>query len=708
MRPRLARAVAVDSALSSLVRAAGNVQAQIVSWLRSVPFRIGSATFCILALELTMIRWMSQQIRVFAYLSNILLMAAFLGMGLGIALGKKHPRLVRGTLPLLMLLSAILCYARQLDLTFLSFPDRSIALWNAEGLKADERFATNVAVIMLLFSLLAAVFVCAGSAVGDLFTRTAALHAYSADLLGSFLGIAAITALAAFNTSPPVWLFVSCLPILWLAPRAPTYIALAGIVIFGWRSIEGAVFSPYYRIDLHPRAIGAWILDVNRDLHQGMVDLSDGMLRDPRLSVEERKSRATFRWMYDYPFRLGTRKERALIVGAGSGNDVAAALRNGFHSVVAVEIDPMILRIGRQMHPEHPYADPRVTVVNSDARTYFERHRGERFDVVCFGLLDSHAMFSSMSTLRLDNYVYTVQSFRSAWNLVAPGGVMTVNFGLRRLPFIGDRLLTNLMAATSQRPVTIDVLDNGSRIYALGAVSGEGGTARPIRPSTDDWPFLYIRPATFPSGYVAVLSAILLLTIVSSALVFGRSMFTVARFDAPMFFLGAAFLLIETRGVTDLSLLFGSTWMVNAAVFGGVLLVAWLANLMVRKFPPRRPYLIFVPLFAALALNAFIRPADLLHMPMFAGGVVGALINAIPVGLAGILFSTLLATSSDPAASLGSNLIGAITGGMLEYLSTLTSLRVLTPVAAVLYAAALAFVWTVRPATIRSASVPSA
>ena len=47
------------------------------------------------------------------------------------------------------------------------------------------------------------------------------------------------------------------------------------------------------------------------------------------------------------------------------------------------------------------------------------------------------------------------------------------------------------------------------------------------------------------------------------------ALFSRGRFDTQMFLLGAAFLLLETRAVTQLSLLFGSTWIVNTSVFGG-------------------------------------------------------------------------------------------------------------------------------------------
>ena len=652
-------------------------------------FYLASATFAILALELALIRWMSQQIRVFAYLNNVLLMAAFLGMGLGVAAGKRWPLLVHATLPLLLGLSVVLCYAEKLGLTFMSFPDLSIALWGADGLKADERFAMNVTYILILFVATCAVFLCAGAAVGDLFHRMPALDAYSVDLLGSLLGVMAIAALSALRSPPPVWLLVGCLPFLWLSRRWWTYASLVGIVIFGALSIRGALFSPYYRIDLHPVTGSAekWTLDVNRDHHQHIIDASIGRTGE---SVEKAHA------LYDLPFRLIRAKGDALVVGAGTGNDVAAALRNDYQHVVAVEIDPVILDIGKKLHPEHPYSDPRVEAVVNDARNYFERAGSASFDVVCFGLLDSHTMLSSMSTLRLDNYVYTAEALRAAWERVKPGGVLTISFGIFHTKFIADRMMQNLRLATGQEPVAVDFPNGGVRLFVVArgidVASLLPNTIRggaPTRASTDDWPFLYIRPGVFPSGYIAVLAGIAIIAIVGAALVFGRSLFTAARFDPAMFLLGAAFLLIETRGVTELSLLFGSTWLVNAGVFGAVLAVAWLANLAVQRLQPSRPFLIFVPLFVALGVNYAITPATLLKMPMLTAGIVGSLLNALPIGFAGILFSSLLARSPDPTGSLGSNLLGAIAGGLLEYVSLLTGLRQLMLIAIAIYAAAL-------------------
>src|SRR5437763_148077 len=95
----------------------------------ATPVLIGLATFGILALELALIRWTSSQVRVFAYFNNVVLICAFLGMGLGVALGKKLPGLVYFALPALVVLAIPLTFSEQLNLVHLKFPDSSIALW---------------------------------------------------------------------------------------------------------------------------------------------------------------------------------------------------------------------------------------------------------------------------------------------------------------------------------------------------------------------------------------------------------------------------------------------------------------------------------------------------------------------------------------------------------------------------------------------------
>lgn len=108
-------------------------------------------------------------------------------------------------------------------------------------------------------------------------------------------------------------------------------------------------------------------------------------------------------------------------MGAGTGNDVASALRHGATHVDAVEIDPLILRLGKRFHPEHPYDSPRVTVHVDDARAFFKKTK-RKYDLIVFGYLDSHTMLTSFSSVRLDNYVYTLESLREARGLLREAG----------------------------------------------------------------------------------------------------------------------------------------------------------------------------------------------------------------------------------------------------------------------------------------------
>jgi hypothetical protein len=205
-----------------------------------------------------------------------------------------------------------------------------------------------------------------------------------------------------------------------------------------------------------------------------------------------------------------------------------------------------------------------------------------------------------------------------------------------------------------------------------------------VRTTTDDWPFLYIRPHTFPWGYVAVLTTVLALAFLGARRVFGARALG-AEFDPLLFMMGAGFLLIETRSVTTLSLLFGSTWMVNAAVFAGILVVALLANLYVERFRAPPLELCFGLLFLSVVLLWAIDNSALNRLSLPVRGLLGGLVNALPVGFAGIIVSTLLARSANPTASLASNLLGSVVGGCLEYLSMVAGLRALALLALAIY-----------------------
>lgn len=658
------------------------------------------ATFGILALELAIIRWTSGQVRIFAYFNNLVLISAFLGMGLGVALGGRRPGLVHWTLPSLALLSLVLAHSARLGIMNLKFPDPAVQLWGGET--EGIGFVGNIAIFLSIVAGVVMVFVFAGAAVGHLFGQVRALSAYSADLVGSLLGVLALTAATLVRAGPPVWIGLGGLPFVWLSRRPLSLAGYAVAVFLAWRSGVGAIYSPYNRIDIE--TVGSsTMLSVNRDFHQYMHDLSDGGLARAGLSEGERGKLVQYRRAYDIPFVLSDIRGRALILGAGTGNDVQAALRNGYGKVFSVDIDPCIVELGRDLHPERPYHDARVVPVVNDARAFLEQYRGEPFDVVCYGLVDSHAMFTALSSLRLDNYMYTEEGIRAAWGLLSDKGHLTVSFSVYAGQWIVDRLYWTIARATGVRPLVIyhrmhfgatflvardPAILHGDRLQGFGQLPVTVAEDE-VRTTSDDWPFLYVRPDVFPWGYLVVIVTVLVGALVSTWFAFGGREL-VRRFDPVLFLFGAAFLLLEARGVTTLSLLFGSTWLVNSAIFGGVLLTVLLVNLAVARVGVRR----LGPWFAALivatvvvwrmdyaALNAFDLPLR---------GVIGSVITGLPIGFAGVVVSSLLGASSRPAAAIGSNLLGSVAGGCLEYLSMVLGLRAMALVALLLYLLALA------------------
>ncbi len=665
---------------------------------------VGATTFGILALELALIRWTSGQVRVFAYINNIVLITAFLGMGVGVALGRRHAGLVHFTLPALLLVSLPVAGSDMLGLVRLGFPDQSITLWGAEKVAGNPvQFAGHLAIFLVLLAVLGAVFVAAGAALGHLFGRLNVLRAYTADLCGSLAGIAAFTAIAWTNAGPAWWLAVGVIPFVWISRS--WFLAGTAAVIVGLGLFSGldAVYSPYNRIVLTRERLGL-SLEVNRDFHQFIHNLSDARISDPALTPADRDLLRTVRELYDLPFIINPQRGSALVVGAGTGNDVQAALRNGYARITSVDIDGQILDIGKRMHPERPYDDPRVAIVNDDARAFFNRNLGARYDVVCYGLLDSHAMASAMSTLRLDNYVYTEDGIRAAWRHVTPGGHLSLAMGCYQGAWFVERLYWTIARATGRMPIAIYSGLGGGTVTFV--VPGELATfkadafarrerivpaeksAALTRTLDDDWPFLYLRPHIFPWGYLAVLTAVLGAAALAARTVFGVGRGT-ATFDWPLFMMGAAFLLIETRGVTSLSLLFGSTWLVNSAVFGGILTMVLAGNLAVQRWQWTNPVPWFLPLLAALALQYFFQISWLQDLPLVGRCLAGGLLIGLPVGFAGVIVPMLLARAKDAPAALGTNLLGAVLGGCLEYFSMLGGLRSLVLLALVLYLCAL-------------------
>jgi hypothetical protein len=189
--------------------------------------------------------------------------------------------------------------------------------------------------------------------------------------------------------------------------------------------------------------------------------------------------------------------------------------------------------------------------------------------------------------------------------------------------------------------------------------------------TTDDWPYFYQREQGLPVPVMLISSVLVLL-----CWFFLRKTGTALRETRwHFFFLGAGFLLLEAQIISKMALLFGTTWVVNAVVTAGILLVIVAANDLVeynRDFPFTWAY---AGIFVTVLVSYLMPVEKFLHL------------SFLPVFFAGIVFVRSFARESFPAGALGANLLGGLVGGLLESLSLWSGIRSLVIIAGLLYLA---------------------
>jgi len=437
-------------------------------------------------------------------------------------------------------------------------------------------------------------------------------------------------------------------------------------------------WSPYYKIrvtqvdvinDLKTKQqvvvpkSSIYQISVNNDFLQLILNLQD--------RPEEHPYFQTWRRMYDLPYKDNEQVPEGplLIVGAGTGNDVSAALRNTRAAIDIVEIDPEIIEMGLALHPEEPYSNDRVRIINDDARSHFTRTR-QQYALIIFGLLDSHTLLSSYSSLRLDNFVYTRQSMERVKELLLPGGKVYLTFATHRV-WIHQRFLNLLNSVFDFETRVLSDQDTG---YTNGVVyvNGKARDRAPpptstevirypdVKVPTDDWPFLYLRRANLPGHYQIFMVFVLLLSGLSLRLLPQGE----RKLKLNYFFMGAAFFLIETTNIIKLSILYGSTWIVNVLVFAGILVLVLLGNLT-SKFIRGEPMLaLFSLLCASLILAYTVSPRNLLGIEStLLQGMAAVVVYMGAIFFASLIFAKWIQKEETFYAAYGSNLLGAMVGG---------------------------------------------
>jgi len=659
-----------------------------------------------LFIELMIIRIHSSYFQFFAYFKNVSLLSCFLGLGVGYAFRDKNPLKLPLVFPFLA--------AQIITLYILRFTQMGMSLQNpiveeyTLGMGQVYGILGIVFVyffLVLVFVLNALAFVPLGHLTGRLMQKQSNLVAYSWNLLGSLLGIVLFSFISFIWAPPKVWIILAAVGLImfyWNDKRSMLITGLTLCLVLIVQSVPFSlkkfdVFSPYQILSLSVAQDGLLSIETSNAYYQKLLNLKD--------STELNKKN----YHYQLPYFFKKKPKNVLVVGAGTGNDVAAAVRNGAGHIDAVEIDPAIQQFGRALHPEQPYQAPNVTAYINDARA-FMRHTKQQYDLIVYGLLDSHTLLANKGGVRLDSYVYTVQAFKEARKLLKKDGLIALSFSILSNS-IGKKIFLMIQEAfDGKEPLVIRSGYDDGFFYIIGEnfsreqvesteildkpyIKGVSDIFKNERIkadiSTDDWPFLYMPVRRYPFSYIIMVTLLLSTSFVFISKLIPQSTRGVSW---TAFFLGAGFMLLETKAITELALVFGSTWFVISAVIAAIMIMAFLANLYIIKKGALPTGITYGFLILTLLMGFLVTFVSSEEWPVWFSQLFYTVLLTIPLFFSGFAFSAELKKSIPVGTILASNLIGAMLGGLLEYNSMYFGFRSLYLLAIVMYV--LAFLAT--------------
>lgn len=650
-----------------------------------------------LFLELAFIRWLPDNVFSLAYFSNIVLISSFLGLGLGFILASKKQDFFK-YFPIVLLGIVVLFILFRQILVIIPVSENEM-VWSSyyphNWISIPKIQVGIIATLVCVFIFNSLPFILIGQKMALLMKKFQSLTAYGLDIFGALLGIIVFGIFSFIGgalSSPPAWFFCAGIISLWLLKENKKYFIIGAasvlaIVAIMYNFSKDEIWSPYYSIRIEKAEVDDSImLFVNNFFFQKAVNFDS--------DIEAREK-------YKLPYVL-KKPQKVLILGAGTGNDVAIAGMQDVPEIDAVELDPTIVDIGRKMHPTHPYQNPNVNIFIDDARSFLKKS-DKRYDMIVLGTLDSHALLSARSTVRLDNFVYTQEALQEIKGHLNDRGIVVLMFSTPE-QWLGDKIIKGVQTVFySPEPIVYKL---SPYLFNLMIIAGPGipdmiknyplQTAQFQQISensfdvrnvaTDNWPYLYLREHAVSGYYLGAIGILLAASFLGVFLLFSGRRKSLMSWDSLNFFcLGAAFLLLETKSITTLSLLFGSTWLVNTFVFGGILTMVLLANIVVSRIAIRRIGTVYILLGLSLVLNYLLPASVFLGADFWTRSIMSALVIAFPIFFASIIFSFHFRSVTDISTLYGLNLVGAVFGGFFEYGSMITGLNFLYVIAGVIY-----------------------
>jgi len=661
--------------------------------------------------ELAMIRIHSSYFQIFAYFKNLSLISCFLGLGIGYSLSNKRIFSLAWVMPITALQILFMYLLKDTPITlFLQNPVSE--QWNIGQSVAKGFFHVGIiyAFIVIVFLINAICFVPLGHLVARLMYKTDPLQAYSYDLIGSIIGVIIFSVLSFLWTGPIIWLTFSFFILaIFLIKNSRDFLITTFsffILVFFLNVFEKTdsadYHSPYQNVSV----------EYFSDNSAPMQIKSNNIWLQVPLNLSEEfyiKQNKDWHNLYSIPHKIKNFKSsKTLIVGSGVGNDVAASLRNSDAKIDAVEIDPLVADLGIKFHPEKPYLNKRVKLTINDARNFI-KETDEEYDLIIYSILDSHANLSGKGGVRLDSYVYTVESFFEAKQKLSNKGIIILSFavstremGIKIYKMLNESFKANpplvltrnnpekfidniYIFAVSDNKIDIDLFDTN---YKRTNLFLPNSTIEKVDMSTDDWPFFYMSYRIYPLSYMLLLSFIF---IVSFIFIKKHTGINLSKFSFTSFFLGVGFMLMETKGITELAKIYGSTWIVVSIVIISVLFMAYIANLLIIKNVKISNNQIYFFLLFSILISLSITFVNYYNYPTYILKVLVPIVLTLPVLFSGLAFSRELIKSGSTANTLSCNILGALVGGLLEYNSMYFGFKFLYLLAFISYLMAYLF-----------------
>ncbi|MBI5237565.1 MAG: hypothetical protein HY887_03990 [Deltaproteobacteria bacterium] len=660
-------------------------------------------SFLSLFAEMTFLRYIPSNIYLLSYYKNAILIAVFLGLGIGFMLSKAKTNSIEYLPVATLVILCIVIYFNDYLRIDLDYSRLDASIWGEFWANTKARGVPMFWVLIAFYIMTALYFIPLGQETGRAMSRFIPLKAYSLNVAGSLAGVVSFAAAGWLWTKPVVWFaVVLSLLLKWsyayserrvFALNAASAVIALFVVFSANMGLE--VWSPYSRVRVYP---------FNGSFDYGFISTTNGNPQvgsinfDAEYKGPEGPLNRESRMIYEIPYTR-FKPESVLIAGAGAGNEVVTALRSGASSVSAVEIDPAFVSISSALSPHKPFTDSRVKVFVDDARAHFHKTRS-KYDLIVIGFLDSQYHLTHMSNIRTENFVYTVESFGRIKEILTERGILQLNYNapkaemrLKLFRMLRDVFGHDLIVLAPSKPVSGNISYlagpgvKGWRpeLPGIAAVSfSEEDTG--LENATDNWPFLYIDAKKLPREYWSMLLAIPLISIVMIKGL-GRA---AAGFSPKYFLLGFGFMLLETKSITSLALLFGSTVTVVSVVIASILSAILAANYITVRIALRGLKAPYILIFLSLVGLYFLPLEYFTGLNWTAKLAASMLLISAPLFFAAIVFAVSFSKSARMDVDFGSNIFGAVVGGLGEYISMSTGFQGLYILSLIAYIAAFA------------------